>query len=235
MDELIRFLSLLPEKKREKLERMFKNAPRWLIDSLRIRRIEKGVMFIQAGAPARTIYFLIQGKVKAVDDRYFDVVYDYTTFEAVEQFGELEFYMGTDTYVTNLVSATNCTLLEISRDMYQKWILTDSGMMLEQARGIITKLNSQSQKERDFQFLSGQERMYFILVNLYERRAKDGVCQIRMTKEELANRAGITVRTVTRILNTLADENLIERERRIITVHQEQYDKMKKLLCGRME
>lgn len=230
MSEFLKLMDHLSGEKKEKLQKLFTNAPYWLIDSFQVINLEKNTTFVTRGEEANAVYVLVSGNVKATDERIYDVAYDYTWFEPIEIFGAMELYMGYDRYIATLITLTKCQLLGISRGLYKKWIMGDSAMMLEQVRDITRKLNDQALKERDFQFLDSSERISYLLLQMYRRYAVDGVCTIRLTRDAMAKQCGINVRTVGRALRKLLDADMLCRSGHYMTINEQQYQKIKEML-----
>ncbi|MGN0406261.1 MAG: Crp/Fnr family transcriptional regulator [Bariatricus sp.] len=230
MNEFVTLLDKLPKETRNTVREMFANAPYWVLEAFHVVHIPSGTMFVKAGDPAKTIYLLIEGRVKATDLGIDEVVYDYTSFEAVELFGAMEFYMGVEGYITSLVTRTECKMLEISTELFKRWVLSDPKVMLQQTRNIMKRLNSQSQKERYFLFLNAEERVCYFFVNYFRENERNGVWLCHMTKSEIANIAAIHVRTVTRVIQALEKQQLLTRDGWTIQIDQEQCEQMEHIL-----
>ncbi|RDU22588.1 Crp/Fnr family transcriptional regulator [Anaerosacchariphilus polymeriproducens] len=231
VNELLNLMEKLPEEKKCVLQELLLNAPYWLLDAFIVVQIPKNTMFIKSGEESKTVYILIDGHVKATDYRIYDVVYDYTWFEPIEIFGAMEFYMGYDAYITTLITMTNCKMLEIPMDLFKKWLLSDVKVVLKQVKDMMQKLDEQSKKERAFLFLNGTERLYYLLVSMYNKQhTADGICEVRLTKEELANYSGVNVRTVNRVIKQMDKNQLIIKEGRKILINEEQCKKMESML-----
>ena len=78
-DYLYNAISVLGEIDKEKYEELkayFAGAPKWLIDSFQIVRMEKDYTFIRENEPVRYIYLVIEGIVRN-DYRIYGIVYDF--------------------------------------------------------------------------------------------------------------------------------------------------------------
>lgn len=230
MNEFLEVMESLPEEKKKYLQEMFKNVPYWLLGEIHVRKFPKKKAFVRSGETADRIYILIEGKVKATELQKYEFVYDYTNFEAIHIFGEMEVYAGYETYISTLVTSTSCMMLEIRKDFYVKWMRNDTGMLLFRVQNMLRDLLNQSKKERIFVFLSGTQRMYYLFVKMYREYAKDDILEVKSTKEELANLAGIDIRTVNRAIKKMIEDGLLVKDGRSLIVHQSQYDEMQQIL-----
>lgn len=96
-------------------------------------------------------------------------------------------------------------------------------------------LNDQARKERDFQFLSGTERLAYLFLWRYRSHAVGGKLTMRLTREEMAKQSGTNVRTVWRALREMHDKGLISKSGRYITIEKEQYEKIREQLLRETE
>lgn len=230
MIDLKKLEKSLSVEKFQELQELLANAPKPFLDTATVVKIPKGTAFIEAGEKVGGIYILIKGQVKAADYRMNEVVYDYTWFEPIELFGAMEFYMGYDSYITTLITMTDCMMITFTMREFRQWIEKDVGTMLKQIRVMMNRLNDQSSKERTFMFLSGQERLMYLLVRIYHEHAKDGECQVKITQEELANQSGINLRTATRAIYRLCEEKLLTKKNRKLFISELQCRKMEEHL-----
>ena len=111
MIDLKRLEKSLSAEKMQELHALLANAPQTFLEAATVAKIPKGTAFIEAGERVGGIYILIKGQVKAADYRVNEVVYDYTWFEPIELFGAMEFYMGYDSYITTLITMTDCIMI----------------------------------------------------------------------------------------------------------------------------
>lgn len=235
VNDFLEVMNSLSGQRKEKLQKIFANVPYWMLEQLKVCNLQKNTAFIKRGEPASMIYVLTAGNVKAADDRLFELVYDYTWFEPVEVFGAMELYMGYDKYITTLITATKCRLIGIPRNLYKECLMKNADMVLEQTRDMMRTLNDQARKEREFQFLSGTERLAYLFLLRYRQHAVDGKLTIRLTREEMAKQSGTNVRTVWRSLREMQDKGLVCKSGRYITIEREQYEKIKERLLKETE
>lgn len=230
MNEFLEIMENVPEEKQTVLREMFKNVPYWLLGEIHVHKVPKKKAFVTSGEPADRIYILIDGKVKATEHQRYEFVYDYTLFEPIHVFGEMEFYAGYENYISTLVTTSPCLMLEMRKDFYVKWMMSDTSTLLDRVQNMLRDLLEQSRKERTFVFLSGTQRMYYLLVKMYREYAKNGLLEVRTTKEELANLAGIDIRTVNRAIRKMIEDGHLEKCGRSLLINEGQYKEMDRVL-----
>lgn len=221
---------LLSKNIRNELEELLKNTPKSFNDEAKLVSIKKGKTFIQSDTTVNTLYILVKGQVKAVDYRIDEIIYDYTWFEPIEILGAMEFYMGKETYITTLVTLTDCIMISFSNEIFRKWVEKDTDTMLNLINVMLNRLNDQSKKERTFMFLSAKERMMYLFVQIYQKYNQTDVCEVKLTQDELANRCGINLRTATRTIHSLCEENMITKKNRKLYISYSQYKHMEEKL-----
>lgn len=197
MNEVVKLIQSLPPNDREFLEKILSNAPIWILDAFQIVNFPKDKAFIKENDISSTVYILVEGRVKATDFRMYDIIYDYTWYQPIHIFGAMEFLMGYDTYITTLITMTQCKMLKISRGEFEKWMMNDIQAVLEQTKIATHYLLAQAKKERIFLFIQGVERIYYLLIQSYKLNSENKKCTIYMTRHEMANSLGLNIRTVT--------------------------------------
>jgi len=66
-----------------------------------------------------------------------------------------------------------------------------------------------------------------LFISLYQKNAKEDCVEIRITRKELAEQLGISVKTVNRAMKKMQEEGFITRKGNGIVIYKAQYDKMK--------
>ncbi|MDE7187311.1 MAG: cyclic nucleotide-binding domain-containing protein, partial [Lachnospiraceae bacterium] len=116
------FLKDVGKERQKQFEEYFKSAPPWLMDALQTEELKKGTVFIREGEPAETIFFLVKGIIGATDYRIYGTPYDFMQFDKAYAFGGMEFIMDYELYRTPMSTMTNCTVVKISRTIFEKWM-----------------------------------------------------------------------------------------------------------------
>lgn len=233
-EQFIKLISDLPETHSVYLQRLFHNAPLWLFDEMKFISIEKGHTFIREGEPVSRIFILVSGNVRAMDYRIMNIEYNYMNFHPVTMFGTMELLNNMEVYQTTLVSETSCRLISISSSVLMRWMKGDGNALLLEIGAIISCLLEQARSDRVFLFTQGMERVVLLMIKEYERNAKDGRCAIGFSRKEWSNRTGLSIKTIDRALQTMAEEQLIEKHRNGLRFDFAQYQKMKAYLSEKI-
>lgn len=214
------------------LRRYFEHGPSWLVQSFQAIDMDKNQVFIEENKAVDYVYFLVGGIVKAVDYRIFGIAYDYMWFYPVKSFGAMELLLDMEKYRTTLMTVTPCRMLTVSKGIYEKWLKSDIQALSMEIKSIGCYLLDQSRKERTFLFVQGIDRVYFLFTQLFEQMEEDGLCLIRLTRQELADRCGLSVKTVNRAVERMQREGCINRKGNQIVINRDQYLEMKGYLSS---
>lgn len=220
----------LQVEQREYLKQYLKNAPEWLLDSFQIINLPVNTTFVEEGEPAESIYILLKGKVSAVEERVFEIVYRHYEFYPIEVLGAMELIGEMDEYMTTLITEEKCVLLKTSREKYDRWLSEDHNAFRMQAAKIERYLLKQARKERLNLLLGGTERVAMMLCHSYEMLSEGLSKTVCVGRKEVFEKTGLSERTVTRVLKDLEAKSYISRKGWSVKVSFEQYQKLKEML-----
>ena len=223
-------LLLIPKEKRTQLYKHFVSAPEWVLEFCSFETIPENTFFIREGECVHTIYFVVDGLFKAIDYRVLGVEYAYAKFSKVYSMGGLEILMDFKTYRTSLKTIDKCKVIKISKEAFEKWMKEDIDGLRYESKMMGEYLLTQGKLAREYLFLSGPARLAKILIEKYEREARNGILTVNSTRQELSDEAGFAIKTVSRAIKSLNEEGLIEKNGKNIYVNEEQYNKLIELV-----
>ncbi len=220
----------LPKEQSEYLNQFLSNAPRWVLESTQVVTKKKNTVFVEENTPADQVYILVDGTVRAIDYRIRGVAYDYMWFHAIKVFGSMEIFFRMPSYMTTLMTVTNCTMLVMSRTHFDRWIWDDKNALRMEVAKMGDYLLEESRNDRVILFLQGMDRILYLLTKNYEQENPKSTFVIDVSRQELAERSGFSIKTVNRSVKKLEEDGFIGRNGRRIVITREQYQKMKKYL-----
>lgn len=236
LQDALSLVEKLPEEPRDYMNRLLDNAPLSLLESLKIKYIEKDVVFIEEKTEVKWVYFLLDGFVHALENRIEGIIYDYMSFRPVKMFGSMEVLLEIDTYQTSLATASECTFFMISKREFEKWIQTDTNALLMETKSMGTYLLEQSKNERLYLLLQGRDRLFLVFMQEYEKNADEsGKLHITRTRQELSDCSGLSIRTINRALKTMREDGYIFYNRQNIVMNKEHYEQMRRYLSQIVE
>ncbi len=227
----VELIDSLPEENKNYINQYLNNAPRWILESMQIVRKKKNSIFIEEGAAVDYVYILVEGIVRAIDYRIFGIVYDYMWFYPVKVFGSMEILLNMKLYKTTLMTAGNCTMLVIPKSKFELWMQNDMLALHMEVESMGTYLLEQARTERVFLFLQGIDRVIYLVIRIYEQNGKKPHCQIDLTRKELAERSGLSIKTINRSIKKMEQNHYIEKLGNKILISAAQYRIMKDYLA----
>ena len=225
------FLKSVDKDRRVQFEHYFATAPLWLLESIIIEDMAAGTIFIREGEPADTIYFIGTGAIKATDYRIFGISYDFMMIlNKVYAYGGMEVIMGLDRYRTTIQTVSRCVVLKIPRSQFEHWLNSDIVALKNESRLVAEYLHEETRNSRAFLFLQGSDRVALLLINRYEKYARDGVLRMRGSRKELSDSTGLCLKTINRSIKKFIDEKIVTQQGRDLVVDHEQFMKLKQIV-----
>ena len=225
--ERLPFLQSLREARRQQILDYFKTAPDSLADCFTTELMPANTIFIREDSPAKYVYLIADGVVKATDYRVLGIEFDFILFDKVYALGGMEVLMDMPNYRTTLTSSTECIMIRMPRRNYESWLLGDLAALKHESHLACEYLLEQARLSRAYLFLEGADRLAMLLVCKYEKYAKDGYYESRGKRQNLANEVGMSMKSITRALKRLTDEGLVTPHKYSLSVNQEQYLQLK--------
>lgn len=220
----------LPEEKKIQVYAHFRTAPEWILDHITVATFPSDTVFIHEGQPANNVYVVASGSVKAIEYRVLGVQYDFIQFTKVYAMGGMEVLMDLSLYRTTLKTIDSCIAIQIPREFFEKWLMTDIDAMKYEAKLMGEYLLEQGRLAREYMFLPGPERLAKLLVQKYDKYAQSGVLTVPSNRQTLANETGFGIKTVNRAVKSLADGGYITKVDRSIVINHDQYLSLKRLI-----
>lgn len=213
----------LPEPQRGCFVDLFRNIPPGIEDKMIVREAGAGDTLARMRDKASTVYFLLEGRVRAQDEQYSGSVYAFAEFAPPSLFGEFEAFADCGFYRGTLICVTACVLLALPTQAFLEWMREDHEALFMRTEQITKQLIGQASSERKFRFSPAYERVLFYLTDMYRKGQKKGICRIDTARQQMADETGFSVKTIQRCLNTLKKRGLISAEGRAIVINSEQY------------
>ena len=230
MADILPYLQSLDEPVREKLLSLFVTMPDSLRERCTVQSLKKGS--ILAGPLDRSdfVYVLTQGSIRTANQGSSGNLFVVADFAAPALFGEFELIAGCPLYRGTLIATADCRIIAIERESYLDWVQGNGEVLFQRARAVTRQLLEQCSKERNFLSLGGTERLMFVLCRYYERNGTGGTVSICLTRQEIADEIGTSVKTVSRGLQRLSQQGLVRLKDRGIVIRGEEYQTLRRLV-----
>ena len=235
MNKVITAMNHLEGKEKEELNKLLRNAPVWLLNACTVLNLKKGEIFVREKEPVQTVYILIKGTVKACDFRMLGVAYEFCRYEAVDILGGMELFVECEQYQTTLITETPCQFITVAKDKFAKWMREDANAQWFHSNKMINYLLAECRRERAYLFLQGTDRVYLFFEFLYERCGCPEICASKITRQQISDETGLSVKTINRALSKMAEEELITIKGRQILLSRGQYEELKERTAEKID
>lgn len=188
---------------------LFKNASKTVLDTIQIINVPENNRFITVDDNVDKVLILLYGKVKAVEEYLTGDIYVFSKFEDPEIFGELEALGGFDKFRASLVTETPAVLAVLPVSSYMQLLREDTKLFFERVKLVVQRSSIDVKENRYFLRLKALDRIKIYMLRHYEQSQKSGIAIIRVTRQQMADETGYSIKTINRAIKSLLDDKLI--------------------------
>lgn len=225
MEDIFDAIDMAPQPQQGYLQKLFKQIS-LSSRSCHVVKVKADTKFIYANDFCHTIWILIEGQVRGIEEQSSGDVYVFSEFQAPELFGEMEGLAGTFSYKATLVTSTDCQFIVMPMENYLNWIRNDAEALFLRTRSIMSFIMEQTKSERSYLFLDGINRLILFMTEYYRKYAKNATCLVQMKRQEIADQIGFSLRTINRAIKKLSEDELITKNGREIIISEKQYEQL---------
>lgn len=209
-------------------------ARQWLVEYIRLMPPEllgkcllvkraKDASLVRMGDAADSVYLLISGEVRIMNELPQGTVYSFAKLYAPAMLGEYEVLGNFAYYRATVVCETDCTFVYLTKNDFLAWMKKSHEAIFKLAVQIVKKNASQVSRDRAFLFTTGESRLAYHLAQYYENKAEQGVCELSIPRRQLADEIGFCVKTIDRCIGKFKSLGMLGRRGMKITINAEQY------------
>lgn len=216
-------------KQQEFYREFFSRIPQPLMPYLSVRKFSYGETMILSSDRSKSVFFLMEGRVYAVEDRVQSLPYVFTELTPVEIIGDYELFSRMEGSYATIVAAGDCECVAMPADLYLRWISGDGKALFYRTSLLMNQLGGQAAAGRQYFFLDYVPRCASLLLQ-YAVPAGNGRFVLPINRESLAARMGCSLRTCHRAVADLKKRGLISLNRGKITVDEKQRERLRSYL-----
>jgi len=224
--ELKDLVATLRDPQRAYFRELFKNIPPVTEQMMRELSPPQGQTLVYSHDAATSVYFLLDGQVKAQNEHYSGTLYAFADFSAPSLFGEFEAFGSWPYYRATLTCVSACAFLVLPGAAFLDWMHRDPEALFLRTVAITKSLLVQASDERKFLFLPANSRLLLYLINMYEKEQQQGIFRIGKTRQEMADETGFCTKTVQRCLDRLRAEGLVSLRRGKVEIDAAHYTRL---------
>ena len=203
--------------------------PDELFSYLHFREFKPRERIISSAACSESVYFLLKGKLYAVEERIQSQPCIFTELHPIAIVGDFELFSAVGYSYASVMAADFCECISMPSDLYLRWISQNAQALFYRTKFLMKLLGNQMSAGRQFFFMDYTARCVSVLLQ-YTMAEGGGTARIALTREELAGKIGCSLRTCQRIVKELSGDNMIELVHGKIMVRPEQRSRLKQYL-----
>jgi len=200
---------------------MISGMPERIWAECRMASLGRGEMLFKRGDVLSHVYILCSGSAVIsshdISGKEMRVVF----VKEGNTIGEMEALASVKTMVYNARTYTPCEVLILSRKLFLEWIHADPSICLVMVEVLAKKLHDASNEVSEY-------TQYDAIVRVATLLSSETAGRLVMTRQEIAETCGISVRTVNRCLQRLKEEKLIEIMRGKIMMTEKHKEQLKR-------
>ncbi|NLY46017.1 MAG: Crp/Fnr family transcriptional regulator [Tissierella sp.] len=228
MHSILREISEIPNVKINDFEELFQEEYSEILNHCQVIKLEAGSRFIAVDEKINTVWILILGQVKALEEYSTGDIYTFKKFPAPEVFGEMEVLADIFKFRATLITESECVFINMPVEYYKEFLKSNSEYLYKRTNIILKRVLDEQKHMRMFLMIKSIDRIKIYLIQHYQLYAKDNICILRITRQQIAEETGYAVKTVNRVIKKLEDQNLLKIEGQKIIIIETQYEKMYK-------
>ncbi len=171
------------------------------------------------------VYVLLSGRVDLYTHQIDYSIYTLRDFIPYAFFGHYETLADVETIIADVMAKTECRFLVFSKDAYIDWVQSDMSILIEQMQSSMRTLILQGDRDRNNLTLDSEVRLALFLLRYGEQAGlndDDKAVTVELTHREIADGTGLSLRTITRVIAKLRDDDFIGNKRGKITITPDQ-------------
>lgn len=185
-------------------------------------------LIVSRGEFPKYIYFIYSGTAIGIRDYEDGNEYEYFQIDKENgNIGLLEILARKEQYIATIMCMTDVKAIRIEADYIYDLIMSDITMLRRCTVLLADDLYMRSGNDGILYYLKGLNRVRYYLVNYYDKHKKEGERVIFYGEyQEIANKIGISIRTVGRSIKKLKDAGEISSNNKKIVITETQYQTM---------
>lgn len=189
-----------------------------------VRKLPPGHLIHQKDSVLQQVGFLCEGTLKVINEFDNGNAFMIEHNKPIDVIGDVTLLSGREKTSVTIETVTACTVWFFEREDFARWLETDCHLLRVMARRVAGKLyNSSYSRGAEVFYSSPRLMLEFLRRYAAENPPAAGAStRVADTRQQLAERLGMTQKTVDRTVRKLKDGGLLGLERGKITVDEGQ-------------
>lgn len=203
--------------------RLSQDEIREILDQATSKRIEKGRSVFDEGTAATHFHLLLDGYIRVAHITAEGEQVTVLHIPSGQLFGFAE-AVGKRTYPATAIAAAECIVLSWPMRLWSEFSVRYEGFSSETGRTIGNRLGEMNARIVELATLHVEQRVARALLRLIDqtgRKTPQGIeIDFPITRQDISDMTGTTLHTVSRLLSAWQRDNILESERKRITVRE---------------
>lgn len=218
--DVLTYISELDARVRDVALPWVSRIPAGVLSRARLVHLNRGEILVHMLDRCERVFLLCSGRVRTTTHGVSGSTFAIDEFEAPAVFGEMEVLSESPLFHGSLVAVTDCEFISARREDYLAWLKSDPKALLARSRSVVQNLLRQSGTERNLMGWNGAKRLMFVLCQYCRQQNRTGDVVIKATRSELAEKANVSTKTVSRALDELEQRRMLRRQGHKIVIDQ---------------
>lgn len=202
---------------------------------LRLHSFTPHEVLISSAAVSCHVFILLSGTLCAMESRVQNLPFVFAKLYPGAIIGDYELFAQTEESYATILALQKSVCLRIPADIYLAWISRSTSALLCRLQALVRQLGDQTMSDRQYFYMDYEARCVSVLLQTQPAPQSDDGGRLLLTPEELAGKIGCSLRTCHRLVQHLADAQLITLCRGKITLSNAQRDKLQQYLGQKIE
>lgn len=209
----------------KKAKEFISKIPNTIKDKYNIRTFEKSKIITLKGNDIEKIYISLVGNMQVKNEFENGFIYNFAQVSSIAYIGVMEVMANEKLYSSTLQTTTECTMIEMKVDDFVNWINQDQTLALDVLKFVSSSMYKQSLNNGEVLAYPAIYSLINYLMDAYENEDEETV-YIKKSREEIGSVLGFSIRTINRNLKILKEDNLVDVERKHISISKRQFEKL---------
>lgn len=213
---------------------LLSDIPNEELNNVEIRIFEPGELLIKSGTYPDKMYIVIDGICNVLRDLDNGNIYNVYQIKGADIIGVSEILSGRDKYVASIEAKVKTTVGIVKRETFLKWIDEYKGVSIKILLRISDRLHRTVALLTEYTNNPSYYSLVSFLINsctFYKGVNKSDINPIRIyeTRQEIAEKVGVNIRTVNRVIKDLKEKSLVSINKGKIFIDNKQLDKLEEI------
>lgn len=204
---------------------LVRNMPQNIVDECSVCTFERMSVVLMQDYPIDSVYLVCSGKfiVEYMSDEGY--IYDFEEISSRDFIGEMEVITGEPYSLYTVKTIEQSEVVVIPRASFIRWLNCDINITNFTLRKIANKWKNTAYKASTYKYSNARYKVAtFILNNAAPDTRSEKRHIVPSTRQGIADKTGLSVRTVNRALKVLQHEGFVEIYKGKIFIREDKYD-----------